>query len=700
MAVLQKIRSKAGILVIIFVGVALFLFIIDPSTFQQLFVKNDTSIAEIDGDDIEYEEYQEFYDQHRNFLLAAQRKSNLDAEEDKSIREQAWNDILQKYLLEPYYEEVGISVSEAELEDMLYGSNIHYVILQNFTDPQTGQVDTAQIRNFFERAGETQEYLIVADYWKTIIMRDRLRTKYNNMVAKGFYTPTAFAELDYQNKNDMYDFEYVFRAYKEIADEDVKVNDSDMKTYYDEHQHMFEVDAKSRDIEYVVFDVLPSAEDTATILADIEEMYHEFNELEEGQGDYASRYSEIGMQQRFISQKDLPRGLNPEFFDQEVGTTSDIILTNNAFYFTSIIETAERPDSVRASHILIIPNDTITIEQCYAKADSLKAMVEEGEDFAILALMNSEDPGSQQQGGDLGWFTDGMMVPEFNEACFAGSTGDMTIVETQFGVHIVKVSEQSETSRKIKLATVTKEIRFSDRTSNYFFSQASNFSADNNTGKKFDEAVIEKQLIKRVAEELGELDSEISGIDEARDIIRWVYNEETAVGDVSTVFNFQDKFIVVKLAAIREKGIAPFEDVKDIIQPIVLKDKKAEKLIAELNKDLSAKMDIDGINIKYNKQTDTIENISFSSFSLPGIGIEPNVNATVTNSEMNKISKPIKGNNGVFVIKVINIKPAAEKTDFSQDKLAIMRNQASQVYKLFDAIEKKAEITDNRARWF
>jgi peptidyl-prolyl cis-trans isomerase D len=128
--------------------------------------------------------------------------------------------------------------------------------------------------------------------------------------------------------------------------------------------------------------------------------------------------------------------------------------------------------------------------------------------------------------------------------------------------------------------------------------------------------------------------------------------------------------------------------------------KKALKEAEELNKDLTAKMDIDGMNVKYNKQTDTIENISFNSFSLPGIGIEPNVNAVVTNTEMNKISKPIKGNNGVFVIKVINIIPAAEKTDYSQDKLALMRNQASQVYKLFDAIEKKAEITDNRARWF
>ncbi|MBN2778047.1 MAG: peptidylprolyl isomerase [Bacteroidales bacterium] len=700
MAVLQKIRNRAGVLVIIFVGVALFLFIIDPTTFQQLFVKNETSIAEIDGEEVEYSDFQEFYDQHREFLLVAQRKSNLEAEEDKSIREQAWNDVLQKYLLEPAYEEVGLSVSDAELEDMLYGSNIHYIILQNFTDQQTGQVDTASIRSFFERSGEDPSYQIISEYWKSVIKRDRIRTKYNNMVSKGFYTPTAIAKMDYQDKNNMYDFEYVYRAYKEIPDENIKVTDADLKSYYDEHQYMFVEDAKSRDIEYIVFDVLPSAEDSATIKADIEDMYAEFIELEEGQADYASRYSEVGYRQIFISPKDLPAGLNPEFFEAELGTTSDIIMANNTYYFTSIIDIAERPDSVNASHILFIPNDSITIEDCYTKADSIKKLIEDGEDFAMLALMNSEDPGSQPQGGNLGWFTDGMMVPEFNEACFAGKAGDISIVETQFGVHIVKIDEQSEYSRKIKLATVAKEIRFSDRTSNFYFSQASNFSANNNTSKKFDEAVVKDQLIKRVADKLNELDSEIPGIENAREIIRWVYRDEAKVGDVSTVFHFTDKFIVVKISAIREKGVAPFENVKETIEPIVIKNKKAEMLIAELNKDIAANMQIGAISEKYGKTLDTITNVSFSSFSLPGIGIEPNVNAVVSTIELNKLSQPIKGNNGVMIVKVINKVTAPEKTDFTQEKLSMMRNQASQVYRLFEAFEKKAEIVDNRARYF
>jgi peptidyl-prolyl cis-trans isomerase D len=157
---------------------------------------------------------------------------------------------------------------------------------------------------------------------------------------------------------------------------------------------------------------------------------------------------------------------------------------------------------------------------------------------------------------------------------------------------------------------------------------------------------------------------------------------------------------VVKISAIREKGVAPFENVKETIEPIVIKNKKAEMLIAELNKDIAANMQIGAISEKYGKTLDTITNVSFSSFSLPGIGIEPNVNAVVSTIELNKLSQPIKGNNGVMIVKVINKVTAPEKTDFTQEKLSMMRNQASQVYRLFEAFEKKAEIVDNRARYF
>ncbi|HOZ29292.1 MAG TPA: peptidylprolyl isomerase [Bacteroidales bacterium] len=701
MAVLQKIRNRAGVLVIIFVGVALFLFIIDPSTFQGLFNKNSTDIAEINGEEVDYKEFMEFYKTHSDFLKVAQRKENLEASEDEQIREQAWNDIMQKYLMEPYYEEVGLSVSEEEMKDMLYGANIHYIILQNFTNQQTGQVDTASIRRFFDTADDDPNYHIISEYWKQIIKKDRISTKYNNMVGKGFYTPKKMAEMEYKEKNDLYDFEFVFKPYKTIPDEQIKISESDYQKYYDEHQYMFIEQKASRDIEYVVFSIIPSAEDTLATLNKIEELYDEFNALEEGHLEFANRYTEHRTMDVFIGKnEELPSGLTENFFDLEEGATSEIIQDGNLFYFARIVEVAQRPDSVMASHILLVPNDSVSIEQCRVKADSLMKMVEDGEEFAILAVMNSEDPGSKNSGGDLGWLTEGKTVKEFNDACFSNKKGDMVIVESQIGVHLIKITDQTKPLRKIKLAILNKEIHSSDRTSNYYFSLASTFAADNTTAKKFDDAIVKNNYVKRIANKLSDLDNKISGIENARNIVIWLYDENTKKGDVSTVFNFPDKYIVAKVSAIREKGVLPLEDVKVLIEPTILNNKKADMIMADFNKELNAKSDLNKIAEKYELNVDTLTNISFSSLSLPGLGIEPNVNGIISTISLNTVSKPIKGNSGVFIVKVFNSVKAPEKTDFSSEQLSSMRNYASQTYKIFGAIEKKAEISDFRAKYF
>lgn len=700
MALLQKIRNRAGIFVIIFVGIALFLFIIDPTTFQHFFQKQSTDIAEINGKSVDYKEFEEFFNSHRDFLVVAQQKSSLDSEEDEKIRTQAWNDVLQKYLLEPYFEEVGLSVSDVELEDLMYGSNIHYVILQNFTDQQTGAVDTAQIRNFFESAGDDARYSIIADYWKMIIKKDRLSTKYDNMIAKGFYTPKRLAEMDYNEKNSMSDFIYIVRPYKSIPDEQIKVSDEEMKKYYDEHQYMFVEDKASRDIEYVVFEVVPSAEDSLAALEEVQELYSEFIKLEEGHVDFASRYSEFKSDPRFVAESQLMPSLPAGFFNLEVGTVTDIILDGSVYYFSRIDKVAQRPDSVMASHILIVPSDSVSIEVCRVKADSLMNLINKGADFASLAVVNSDDTGSKGKGGDLGWFTDGMMVTEFNEACFNGKKGDLVIAETQFGVHIIKIYDQTKPLKKITLATVNKEIHFSDRTANLYFSKASSFAADNTTAKKFDEAIVKEKYIKRIASKLSDLDNRISGVENAREIVRWVYKPETKKDDISSVFNFTDKYIVVKVSAVREKGVLPLADVKETIQPIVMKNKKAEKLIAELNNDIKANSDLFTIAEKYGTLVDTVTNASFGAFSFPGIGIEPNLNAVAAAIHANKLSEPVKGNNGVYVIKVINQMPAPAKTDFAAEQLGLMRNQASQIYKVFETIEKRADISDFRSKYF
>ncbi|MDR2010442.1 MAG: SurA N-terminal domain-containing protein [Bacteroidales bacterium] len=698
MAVLQKIRNKAGIFVIIFVGVALFLFIIDPSTFQVIFNQNDTSVAKINNKKVDYTEFQSYYNYHKNFVLVMQRKSSVTAEEDQRLSQLAWNEILQEYIFDPFVKNVGLSVSDEEMEDLLYGSNIHYIIQQYFTNQETGVIDTTWVRNFFDRAEEDEQTYIIAEYFKRIIKQDRITNKYDNMVAKGFYAPVALAKMDYEEKNNSFDFELLAKNYRNIADTDITFNDSDLQKYYNEHKYLYNENNESRELEYVIFDIIPSSEDTVAIKNEITELYEEFNELSSGFNEFALSNDDLRTQQFFISENELPHGLPEDFFEQETGTTSDIILNYDTYYFTRITEIAVRPDSVRLSHILFLANDTVTIEQCIAKADSIKKLAQNGEDFSLLAFLNSNDDESKVKGGDMGWFTESELRTDINDIAFKGNVGDIETLEANYGVHIFKITDQPAKHRKIKLATINKIVRFSDYTVNQRFAEASNFVVNNPTGAEFDQAVIDKHLAKRIAT-VGELDNRVSNIQDARNIVRWAYGKDTKIGSVSEVFTFPDKYIVAKVSSIRPKGTTPFEMVKDKVETAVIRDKKAERFIAEFNNEISSSSNLASFAQKEGYKLDSLSKIKFSEFSIPGIGTEPKILGVVDAIDANKISHPIKGNNGVYVLKVYNSTVAPEKTDYSSDQLNIMRSQSGQVYRINEALQKKAKIEDNRARF-
>jgi peptidyl-prolyl cis-trans isomerase D len=700
MAILQDIRNRAGIFIMVFVGVALFLFIVDPEVFSFIFNKQHTNIAKINDESIDYEEYIDKFSMHEQFLKIVNRTNSLDSETIEAIREQAWNDLLMEYILAPQYEEVGIDVKESELEDLLYGANIHSIIHQNFTNQQTGVLDTASVRDFFSQAQEEYESQVIADYFIDMITLDRKQTKYNNMIAKGFYTPVALAKKDYYERNTNSEFEYVIRKFKDVNDNQVKISEADIKAYYNSNLYKFQIEENSREIEYVVFDVFPSSEDSLKALEIMNDYYEEFIEDEDPLS-FSRRYSDSFDGEMFYKVDELPAGLGEEFFNEGLGAVSDISLVNGSYFAAIIAEETERPDSANASHILIRVDEEKTLEQAQIIADSLFAEIEKGEDFMMLAFTYSEDPGSQQMGGELGWFADGTMVPEFNEACFTGQPGDVVMVETTFGIHIIKINDHTEPITKVKLAILQKELNYSEATYNSVFGTASSFMANSPTGKDFDENAAKQGYVKRIASELLELDRQIPGLEDPRNLIRWTFDETTKKGDVSEVYPLGDKFVVAKLSAVREKGDAPLEDVKEQIEQIVLQNKKAEMLESELQKDLASGMTIKQIAAKYNEDSDIVSSINFNAFSIPGLGIEPNVLAVATSLPVDKTSKPIQGNNGVYVVKVLSRTEAPEKSDFSSEQLTIMRNHASSVgFRVFEALQNKAEIEDYRTMWF
>ncbi len=718
MAVLQNIREKCGVLVIVIVGLALLAFLLgDFLSSGRIGHGDDSVIAKINGSKVDYSEWTANYNNHRLFYEVAQQGRNIDANTERSLRESAWNDILNTYVWNKYYEEVGLGVSEEELEDLLYGpTHAHNIIVQNFglqKNAETGEYDTKAPKNFFDNAEEDPNYKVIADYWKKAIEEDQISSKYGNMVSKGFYTPTALAKMYYEDQSNMVDFAYAYREYSAIKDEDITVTDKDMQAYYDMHKKRFVEDQDNRDIEYVVFDIVPSENDIAEIKKNTEDLRTEMSALTDNYLSFAqlnssnSRPEDRRMYKDdfYMNEKDAEAiGFNEEFFNSEAGTMSEITMQGNYFMFGRILETANRPDSVNASHILLIPNDSITMEMCKAKADSiadvLRSTKADSAAFAAMATEYSQDPGSMNNGGNLGDFTEGTMIPEFNEACFANAAGTIQVVESQFGVHIIKINSQTKPVRKAKIAVLDQEIKFSDNTYEAAFHASNKFLAESKTAEDFDKNATDQNLNVRMANRITDMsDNVIPGIDNGREIVRWAFNEDRKVGDISNVFesSARDKFLVVKLSKIREKGFTPFEDTKEVIEPEVRKQMKAEKMMAEMNG-----MTVEEVAQKFGAKTDTLTNINFSSFSLPGLGlIEPKVNAVALNSEVNAVSAPIDGNNGVYVIKVLKKTDAPEKQDFENDKLAKMQEyMRSYSYRMNNALKKNIKMDDRRAKFF
>ncbi len=719
MAVLQNIREKCGVLVIVIVGLALLAFLLgDFLSSGRIGHGDDSVIAKINGSKVDYSEWSANYNNHRLFYEVAQQGRNIDANTERSLRESAWNDILNTYVWNKYYEEVGLGVSDEELEDLLYGpKHAHNIIVQNFglQKNENGEYDTKAPKNFFDNAEEDPNYKVIADYWKKAIAEDQISSKYGNMVSKGFYTPTALAKMYYEDQTNTVDFAYAYREYSAIKDEEITVTDKDMQAYYDKHKKRFVEDQDNRDLEYVVFDIVPSENDIAEIKKNTEDLrtemaaltdnYLSFAQLNSSNSRPEDRYNRMYKDDSYMNKKDAETiGFNEEFFNSEAGTMSEVTRQGDYFLFGRILETANRPDSVNASHILLRTTDSITMEMCKATADSianiLRSTKADSAAFAAMAVQYSEDPGSKNNGGSLGDFTEGTMVPEFNDACFANAAGTIQVIESPYGVHIIKINSQTKPVRKIKVAVLDQEIKFSETTYEAAFHASNKFLAESKTAEDFDKNATDQNLNVRMANRITDMsDNVIPGIDNGREIVRWAFNEDRKIGDISNVFesSARDKFLVVKLSKIREKGFTPFEDTKEVIEPEVRKQMKAEKMMAEMNG-----MTVDAVAQKFGAKTDTLTNINFSSFSLPGLGlIEPKVNAVALSSEVNAVSAPIDGNNGVYVIKVLNKTAAPEKQDFENDKLAKMQEyMRGYSYRMNNAVKKNIKMDDRRAKFF
>ena len=708
MATLQTIRTKAGLLVSIVIGLSLAAFILGDmfQSGNSLFQKDRLEVGEIDGESVQYPDFQKQVEELAEIYKMNTQQNQLDENTMVQVREQTWQNQIREIVMGDVYEKLGIDVSSDELFDMLQGTNLHPVVQQLFSNPNTGQVDRGAVVRFLknlESGAVEQEQRSYWLYLEKQIVQDRIQGKYMNMVGKGLFVTSEEAQNSLANRNKQINFDYINLPINSVADSQVVITDKDLRNYYDTHKNEFKQE-KVRRIEYITYAVKPSTEDFKNAETWINDIKTDF-ETTTDNIQFVTSNSDVSFDGTWYKKETLPANIGSWVYDEsaEVNAVFGPYFENDAYKLAKVHAIEMLPDSVEARHILLQVNSQAEVVSKQALADSLKTAIENGSDFATLARLFSTDQGSAIQGGDLGWFGRGQMVKPFEEAAFNNAKNEVTVVPSQFGIHIIQTTDKGKESKQVQIAYLVRNVVPSTRTYQDTYALASKFASENSSKEDFDAAVTEQKLDKKIAS-VSENDREIAGLENARLLIRAAY--ETEKGKVimsqegSPIFELGDNYVIATLAGVTEEGIATFEDIKARIELNVLKEKKSELLVKKANDAMNGKTDLDAIASALNSEVKNATNVNFNSFQVPGVGLEPAVIGTVASLEVDKLSKPVPGNNGVFIVKVTSVNQNTD-ADATSEQLRMAQNlNYRATSQAFEAHRKKVEITDKRSKFY
>ncbi|MGQ8335965.1 peptidylprolyl isomerase [Sunxiuqinia sp. A32] len=703
MATLQKIRNRAGLLVAIIIGLALFAFILGDllRSGSSLMRPQQLEVAEIDGESVQYPDFQKQIEELADIYKMNTGNNQLDDNAWTQVREQAWQKVVRDIVMGDVYEDLGITVTSDELFDMVQGNNLHPIIQQLFRNQTTGQVDKTAVLQFLKslEGNATSQQKAYWLYIESQIKEERIQAKYTNMIRQGLYVTNMEAENSLAAKNHQANVQFVTLPFSNISDSAITVSEKELKSYYNDHLEDYKQEA-SRTIEYISFDVVASDEDDANTLKWVEDSKSEFESIQDNE-QYVNVNSDIRFENVYQKKEDLSADLAEFAFNSEVGSVYGPYKEGNSYKLVKIDDFKDLPDSVQARHILIKPETVGSYDEAIALADSLKGLIEKGANFATLAETYSEDPGSARKGGDLGWFKRGQMVKPFEEAAFNGKVKEVYPVTTQFGVHLVQPTQKGKEVKQVRLATLSRTVEPSTQTYQNVYALASKFVGENQDYEAFTNSIAEQKLNKKIAT-VNENQREIAGLESSRSLIRSAYQADEedilANNEGSPIFELGDSFIIAALAGITDEGTASFEDVKPRVELAVKKLKKADALVAKMK--AASGDSLEALASSLNTEVKSANNLSFNSFSIPGVGAEPNVIGTLSSLEKGKISTPIKGNNGVFVVEVVTVTEGTdENLDAEKTRLAQSLGYRAN-YQAYEAQRNSVEIDDKRSKFY
>lgn len=714
MAVIGYIRKHSAIAVTL-VGISLVAFLVGPDLIDWAsnvlgYSRGPASVREIgsiNGQSVSVVEFEGITLKNVEQTKINQQKADLTSEEIFTIKDQTWTQKVNEVIMEEEYSNLGLTISTDEMIDQLRGNEPHRLIKQYFVN-ERGQYDPNLVMQYMQNIDQmSPRDRSQWESFKEFVYADRLNAKYQALITRGYYLPKALAQMEYKNNADMVNFRFVGPKFTEISDSLVgESTEAQYKAYYEETKHKF-TQNNTRDIEFVVFNILPSDQDLADIETETRDIFAEWT-YSDNPGEYVNNIPGNLYDSAWYGPGELSVFIDSVMFTEDIGIFIEPYKEGAAWHMARLMDRQVRPDSASAEHVLIAykgalradPSVTRSKKKAEQLADSLYNLISRDvTKLPALALEFSNDGSVSSNMGNIGWFQDGQMVYAFNQAAIMGNKGDVTVVETPFGYHVIHVTEQAQPRKQVRVAQIEVPIEYSSKTYDDYYAVAARFAGENNTKEKFDQAVIDQGLEKREGEYLREMQMDLPTFTNTRQVIRWAYMDEREEGDVSPLFDIGGKFIVAAYVGSREEGVVPYDIMKERLVNNLKNERKTDYIIEKMN--VIGTDDIYAIARDFNINVDTISGLTFNARNLQGYGTEHNVIGRLFAIDEPQNIGIIKGNAGVFVVIVDYVYRAPELGNYdsytSQKMMEFQQRVANNFP--YQALEKNADITDNR-RYF
>lgn len=702
MALIKQIRQRTGLMIgVIAGGLILFLLggdLLSPNS--TLLNSNKNIVGEIAGEDITLEEYSLKVEEFKG--LFQQRNGRLPSEPEMvSVREQAWQAMIVERVFDEEYRKLGLTVSNAELVDMVQGKNIVPELRAQLVNPQTGQFDKNQLIAFLQTL-ETADPAQQAGWaqQEQLFAQARLRVKYDNLLATSEYFTTAEAKLEHKAANTIADASILFIPYYVIPDGDVKIEEKELTAYLSKNQEKFRV-GNTANIEYVSFSILPSGQDSLEVISRINELTEELK-TSENDSAFVSRNSEI--QNPFITLRPgdvLPASLTSNVSELVKGQVYGPFVTANSTYVTyKVTDQYEGTPRMRASHILFGTEgmDDAAKAAVKSQAEGVLADIQANGNFAQAARQYGQD-GTAQNGGDLGWFAKADFVEPFANAAFAAKSKGVlpNVVETDYGYHIIEVTELPNSSYT-KLAILELELVASDATRNEAFRNADSFAAESGNRNEFTENATDKGYRILQANNLDATSRNLNNLQNAREVIIWVFGEG-APGEVSKVFELDNSYVVATVVSKKEEGKAKLEDVRAQVEQQVRNEKKA----AMITEKLAGKTTLEEMKAVFaDGSINEIPDLRLSASVIPGVGFAPKAIGSIFGLKSSgQLTKPIQEDIGILVGRLNNLTPSTEIGDYTAYQAQMSQSGSQRMsYQIMMALQDLADVKDYRYKFY